>query len=883
MKYGRIIAILSTVLAFWLLSVLKLIELADLIVYDYFVEISGSVLPQPEPKVAVFYTDPNTAERKDGYWGNVLEQAQQFGSKQVHFTFFPPSEDRKFYNLAAGGNVLFPRELISDPFNPERKILKPPPPGIGIRPEDCVLAEAPAHHGIFREHLRFVKSGNRTYPTFETLAAKDQHKNPRILINFLGGNDRIPHMVTERILQGGLVEEVIRDKHCIIGINSGSQSFGLHTPVNRSGMGTDRYIFHAFALDTQLQNREIDFSNESVKLLFLFLTAILSFLFYQRVEPRHYTLSTLGIIIAWGIVASLILNLAYIWFPVFEMIAVQLFMLYFVSREKAQARDLQVRRMLLDLSVNVQERLVQSDWLDSPEYWGHVIAMLSQMLDLKKTIFLERVYGDHRVREVEALNCNLDDIYEKRRDYQREPYLSALKKGGPVYVTERQYFKEIDDGDQTWLIPLLFEGEVEGFWALIVEGKKVEAEPMFETHLRTFGLQVGEMIYHRHQKQLREQAQNKTFMRYLRVDTGIRAYRSLQQSLGLIERRVSVLEHILEGLSTATAYYGVFGRPLHINKKMSEILKKLQLRGFELTLKDFLIKVAGVDSERAHSYIRMVMMERQTVYLPVAASEKGSFMLHLRPLVGDPEEQDETEMIPFQVEGMLLELIDLTEIEGSAKQKEQLFEKIQEELGEQYNKLLQAMSGFSSDHKDDPRSELQKMLQESRDMLRQSREALAQDVTRGGGNCIPVKPSASIEAAVRDIQETSDERNINISYSPEQEDSLCLAVPGDLTDSLKAILSYLIDDAAEETTIKISTTHRKDRCLIMTENEGFGMPDERLQQALFGDEEDPSAEIRILRRLIPGIRNWGGNLSCESRMGMGTRFRIELRLFSASS
>ena len=58
-------------------------------------------------------------------------------------------------------------------------------------------------------------------------------------------------------------------------------------------------------------------------------------------------------------------------------------------------------------------RFIPQSFIEQASPWDPIIQLISQQLDLEKSIFLARKEDDHRVVEIRAINCNLDDIQER--------------------------------------------------------------------------------------------------------------------------------------------------------------------------------------------------------------------------------------------------------------------------------------------------------------------------------------------------------------------------------------------------------------------------------------------------------------------------------------
>lgn len=140
-------------------------------------------------------------------------------------------------------------------------------------------------------------------------------------------------------------------------------------------------------------------------------------------------------------------------------------------------------------------RYLPRHFLEHPEPWDGIIQLVNQQLNLDKSIFLTRLEGDHRVSEVRALNCQLSDIVEMRRDYERVPYSDAIKASGTIKIT-RVFFKDLAENEQQYIAPLMYAGDIRGFWALTVIPQKHFDEQAFIKNVNLFAHQIGELLFH---------------------------------------------------------------------------------------------------------------------------------------------------------------------------------------------------------------------------------------------------------------------------------------------------------------------------------------------------------------------------------------------------
>ena len=121
------------------------------------------------------------------------------------------------------------------------------------------------------------------------------------------------------------------------------------------------------------------------------------------------------------------------------------------------SEDNELNTVVNNIQQKMMGRFIPQSFIEQASPWDPIIQLISQQLDLEKSIFLARKEDDHRVVEIRAINCNLDDIQEMRRDYKRTPYSKALKSLGVVQIT-RPFFTHIKEGEIEFMAPLVYAG-----------------------------------------------------------------------------------------------------------------------------------------------------------------------------------------------------------------------------------------------------------------------------------------------------------------------------------------------------------------------------------------------------------------------------------------
>ncbi|RME40330.1 MAG: CHASE2 domain-containing protein, partial [Deltaproteobacteria bacterium] len=470
---GLIYAVLSAFLIAGFFAFTNLFRYADGLVYDAMVRLTAGEQPADE----LLLIEAGAGHRDDGdkTWLTLLRELEKLGARKIAFTFVPQGVSAAFYDYARQqGNVVFGRRVIAAVGQTSQESIEPWPSQAGKELPFGVLTLPLAEYGVYRWHRSFVQIGGTRYPTLEQTAASrsdsvDRPTPPdRFLINFEVGSGRLPRLTLSRLLAGGAIPELVKNRVVLIGFASTSEIPGVKTPISPPGMTTSLLDVRGAALHTLLTGRFIHRPGLPALFGMLLVVTLVSLLVFHWLDSRRATVSaSLAIFAAYVLTGLYLFKTVQLWLPIVALASAQLLFFVLFYREKAMLHDETMRAMLLELSEELKKRVTPASFYETREHWQQVANMLYQTLDLERLILLERVEGDHRLREVQALNCSLDDIEERRRDYERQPYKRAIEENGPVRL-ERQYLRNRGEGEEEYLVPLVFAGDVMGFWAFTV-------------------------------------------------------------------------------------------------------------------------------------------------------------------------------------------------------------------------------------------------------------------------------------------------------------------------------------------------------------------------------------------------------------------------------
>ena len=106
-----------------------------------------------------------------------------------------------------------------------------------------------------------------------------------------------------------------------------------------------------------------------------------------------------------------------------------------------------------------------------------------------------------------------------------------------------------------------------------------------------------------------------------------------------------------------------------------------------------------------------------------------------------------------------------------------------------------------------------------------------------------------------------------------------MASPKELRQVFSALLNVLVADALEDSYIQLRINCNKDVVEFEFKNQGFGIPDEQLQQYLEGQDSLESEAFQALRQARQQIKAWDGEFNADSMIGEGMSFSFSLKAF----
>lgn len=863
----------AAVLAVWLLSALSALDALDRAYYDFVVGLTGEPA-RSEHAVVLVEAAPDAPHD----WTAIADSLLAVGARQV--VFVNPLAPDTLRTLAA----LEPaRVVVGLPLADPREAADRALPA-GLQTGLLTLRrEAP---GAQRRQYASFRVALRDLPTVEAVAARQAGVEavPAVFgINYHRGTT-LPRVRAERLEREAPLPELFAGRSVVVGYAPAPQLARYDAPGLSNPRQLTQLEVHALALDSLLQDKTVREFGPAESALGLLLSGIALLLVFQPLRLMSASWICLLLIAGSFPLAWLSLALFDSWPPVVELAIMTVLVMPLVYRAKTQAEDRRLKALLADTSAKLQNRLLPAGFAETDEHWIYVANLVDQLLQLRRTIFLERIPGDHRVREIRALRCSIGDIGELRRDYQRAPYTLAIEARSVIEidVAARPFLRAPEKGERQFLSPLTFGGEVLGFWALALGEDAFDDFKRFREMVNNIAQQIGQLLYQRQLWLARQDAESQAWRRYLSDDM-MMLYGDLSRAIVALERRVSSFEHLFAGLSTAAIVFDLFGRVVLVNERMSRLLASVGIAPFEMTAADLIERIAGQSPEQVRELVQTLLENDTPTILPARLTDREGhhFLLNVRSLRQDADSAPEAG--PFRSNGLLLELVDVSEIHRLYGMKSELVNYLNHLINNHLATVLGATQLLERrpDAAGEMRTLIDAQCRKAAATVARAQDLLAHELEVDFGGSYPVDPRPALEGMIDALQAAATERGIRLTLYMPATPLLIYANPGALETVLHALGEFLLRDAVENSELVVTLTeHDGGGATLQLANAGFGMPQERLDASLHAADGIADPLFSPLREALRQIESWGSHARITTALGEGFFVNASLRTFS---
>lgn len=744
------------------------------------------------------------------------------------------------------------------------------------------LAIDPLTAGGVVRRLRLSLPGSQD-PTLEMAAALEwgsgNLSNPRTppLIDFAGGRGSLPRLEIGRLLRGDIVDSLVAGKCAVVGVEPTAAASGFTVATSIPGELMSALELRGQGINTLLQGKLIREPGPLLRLLLVFVALAPSLWIGRLATTRLALHATLALTLLTGAAVAASLLMANTWIPCTELFATQALGFVLQTRERCLELTRSILNLIADSASHLKDRYwpVNSQAGQAP--WTLVANMINQTLDLRRLIFVEVDRRTGRLNELLSLECSFKDIAEACRDAGHHVYRDALEAKGPITV--KGYLRTADKTEKQYLIPLTFVGELLGFWALSIDASKAAAIPDFEGLLTDYTSRVSELLFH---SRSASRAEGDEKSQGLFSDP----HGNLSFTLTLLQQRLGALDTLINSLNSGIIVFDIFGRIIQINEMMLTLLKRESLVPFDMTALDVIMALSEYDISKSRKLLRRVIVESSQVSFPVSfRSMPGNrYLINLKPLQDAARREEKGRSRPAGPRAILCELVDTTSIAVMYEMKTKLTESLCRQLRNDLApvQLSWSLMGSTRLGKSDVATLMEAVdsrIKHAVTALSECQQYLSLDADLDELERFPVDLKEPLHAALEEVQ--AENRNPLITFQVIEPAfiSHVFAGTGKLKEVCKCVFKVLGNDAAENSSIIVRITESDDIVACDFSNMGFGIPNDLLQQYVFGQQSAAAVEMQQLQAAAKWVQAWGGIFECFSGVGVGMHFTVHLVKF----
>jgi len=221
------------------------------------------------------------------------------------------------------------------------------------------------------------------------------------------------------------------------------------------------------------------------------------------------------------------------------------------------------------------------------------------------------------------------------------------------------------------------------------------------------------------------------------------------------------------------------------------------------------------------------------------------------------------EALPFQLQGVLIELFDVTTLHNLSLVKAELTERIHQRLRDHLQAMVLATDLREAEQSPENsrrsvRLILHRQVETAVTLLNQAQKYLLTDLTAlqqldrypvepRAPYRYPVEPRAPLRAVLGELAGRADERQVRVVVDMPELLSLVMADADALRETLEVLVAVLIEDAMIGSQLTIKLQEQARWLVYDLRNQGFGMPDAKFQAWLSRDDSEATPLFRRLR------------------------------------
>ncbi len=517
-------------------------------------------------------------------------------------------------------------------------------------------------------------------------------------------------------------------------------------------------------------------------------------------------------------------------------------------------------------------------------FWDNVASMVTQTLELERCIFLEIHGEDHRLMEISATNCSLQDINEQRRDIRREPYAQAVLSK-QASICSRPFFKDKPENEIEILMPIYKSTKMLGFWALSTTEADQEKQRHLLEQVNLYGLHISMLLDLQQQTTKGEQKYINAIQQYGCAENLL--VHTIGSNLNGLLLNSHAFLSLFSAMSTPAILFDVFGQLYLSNAAMRKMAKSEQLNSIDTTAFEFLSSVLSASADNLKNMIRQLTLERSNQVQRFFINLNGSDYIAVVSSVHHEAEFEIEHNTHLNLHGLMVEFHSLKDIQAFLQIERGLYDNYLIKI-KNYLSTLQ-MGLIQIERKaDDPLINqlalyLNLELKKASDATRRTHYFMNRVADREHKNGIPFEPLQILQSQLNYIVKNPNNkpgwRQVQVDVALPKFTTMGLGNPDSFNRLIKAALALLVDDAISPKKVRITGKqlfrNDADILYLKLDSDGYGLPDEQLQR--MAEQNAVLGEQTLLSDVLIALKAAkDSNMECrfKSRVGKGYRLSI---------
>ncbi|MEA2028258.1 MAG: hypothetical protein U9N49_04725, partial [Campylobacterota bacterium] len=523
--------------------------------------------------------------------------------------------------------------------------------------------------------------------------------------------------------------------------------------------------------------------------------------------------------------------------------------------------------LLGQLSKRLQDKVVHKTFFNSDDYWSDIIKLINELFYLEKNIILEKVEGEKYLKEVASHNCQFSDVNEPRRDFNREPYLSAIKTK-MISKIERPFFQHTTNDEEEYIVPLIYHNKIMGFWIFSLHSSNMTKMKNFKHTIQEYASEVSRLLFNRSQFFKNKKYHKNNIEELLNIEVKPKTIVNIENSLAIIDKRMLLDEVSLDAIHTKIVVYDLFGRIIQINRSMTQALQEEEIIAYTMTASQMLSKLTNISLYKIKNIIRTVISSRQpyTQLVQLNRSNK-QYILNISAITKESIAHKFTVDYFFDTSGIVFEFHNFSYIENQYFYKKDI---IYQTLINNAKRLAKLESLIT------PNKETEFLLHNTIFSCNSLRSLIDEDTISSGDDLYPLDIVKIIHLSSDKIKTNYMDKKVDFNIIVDLEIALVLLSVHHAQHYIEDLLTLLVEDSDEShTQIDVTLKSKSYDIEMILQSRSNGMPQEQLEHYL-SSETTPS-KFRSIQNAQEGIEKAMGSISFSSNIGEGIEIKLSLK------